>query len=196
MSREGVRAVLLWAPVCIVLLLIAACGATPTVQDPLRGVVALRTETNETVCAGIAVEARVVLTAAHCFEAPVKYIQTAHGPRGIASVERVGERDLARVTLTDSVPEFRPLAKRRPFLAEPVCALGFPRGMGPLATCGLIANPSVSDPEIGTDLVALDLSITPGMSGAGVVNSRGEVVAIITLGWRPYRFGFGEPVNP
>jgi S1-C subfamily serine protease len=68
---------------------------------------------------------------------------------------------------------------------DEVVAVGFPFGIGPSASAGVISGlkreyRSTSGERILTNLVQFDAAVNPGNSGGALVTLEGEVVGIVT----------------
>ncbi len=98
------------------------------------------------------------------------------------------EHDLA-VLKAQSVPDdLEPATMRsttglRP--GEPVVAVGFPFGIGPSASAGVISGlgreyRSAEGTRILTNLIQFDAAVNPGNSGGPLVTNEGEVIGIVT----------------
>ncbi len=98
------------------------------------------------------------------------------------------EHDLA-VLKADSVPDdLEPATMRstgglRP--GDPVLAVGFPFGIGPSASAGVISGlgreyRSPEGKQILTNLIQFDAAVNPGNSGGPLVTLEGEVIGIVT----------------
>ncbi len=89
-------------------------------------------------------------------------------------------------------------------VGEQVVAIGNPYGLEGTVTTGIVSSrrPVVSEPEgdgILVNAIQTDTSINPGNSGGPLLNDRGEVVGITTLGLMPdgaqAGLNFAIPVN-
>jgi len=98
------------------------------------------------------------------------------------------EHDLA-VLKAQSVPDDLEPATMRSTMGlrpgEPVVAVGFPFGIGPSASAGVISGlgreyRSIEGKRILTNLIQFDAAVNPGNSGGPLVTNEGEVIGIVT----------------
>ena len=91
-------------------------------------------------------------------------------------------------------------------LGDQVVAVGFPFGIGPSATAGVVSGlrrefVSPEGKRLLTNLIQFDAAVNPGSSGGALVTARGEVVGIVTAILNPtnQRFfvgiGFAVPIE-
>jgi len=105
--------------------------------------------------------------------------------------EVIGERpehDLAVLQAKELPDDLIPATIRstsglRP--GDPVVAVGFPFGIGPSASAGVISGlkreyRSASGKRLLTNLIQFDAAANPGNSGGPLVTADGEVVGIVT----------------
>lgn len=119
------------------------------------------------------------------------------------------EHDLA-VLQADKIPDDLIAATMRSTadlaLGDPVVAVGFPFGIGPSATAGVVSGlrrefVSPEGKRLLTNLIQFDAAVNPGSSGGALVTSRGEVVGIVTAILNPTRqrffvgIGFAVPIE-
>jgi S1-C subfamily serine protease len=107
------------------------------------------------------------------------------------------ENDLA-VLQADTVPDdlaaatMRPKADLRP--GDAVVAVGFPFGIGPSVTAGVVSGLKRSFRTTHGDqlsnLIQFDAAVNPGSSGGPLLNAAGEVVGIVTAMLDPGGGGF------
>jgi len=97
------------------------------------------------------------------------------------AVIRVAADDLEAITIGRSqAPQLR--------LGDPVVAIGFPLGLGPTVTKGIVSGRDRSIPvaegltgtEVLEGLLQTDAAINPGNSGGALVNAAGQLVGINT----------------
>ena len=70
-------------------------------------------------------------------------------------------------------------------VGDEVIAVGFPFGIGPSASAGVVSGlgreyQSVSGTRVLTNLIQFDAAVNPGNSGGPLVTAEGEVVGIVT----------------
>jgi S1-C subfamily serine protease len=91
-------------------------------------------------------------------------------------------------------------------VGDQVVAVGFPFGIGPSATAGVVSGlrrefVSPEGKRVLTNLIQFDAAANPGSSGGPLVTARGEVVGIVTAILNPtnQRFfvgiGFAVPIE-
>ena len=121
------------------------------------------------------------LTAAHCVEGDTPlWIGDAPAYRTDAT-DIVGAGDMAIVfSPTASAPVDLKLAKFPPKHGDVIRVVGFPAGVGPILTQGFVGSPLVFLHYYGEWLMSLDVSICGGNSGSAVLNSKGEVISVLT----------------
>jgi len=119
------------------------------------------------------------------------------------------EHDLA-VLKAQSVPDDLEPATMRSTMGlrpgEPVVAVGFPFGIGPSASAGVISGlgreyRSIEGKRILTNLIQFDAAANPGNSGGPLVTMDGHVVGIVTAIMNPTEartfigIGFAVPIE-
>ncbi len=158
-------------------------------------------ESGRSVGTGVVVIDRgVILTNLHVVAGAQRIQVTfADGLESDATVVGVRpEHDLA-VLQTSSVPDdlvaatLRSTADLEP--GEPVIAVGFPFGVGPSVTEGVISGlgrefRSPEGERLLTNLIQFDAAANPGSSGGPLVTMSGEVVGIVTAVLNPTEQGF------
>jgi S1-C subfamily serine protease len=98
------------------------------------------------------------------------------------------EHDLAVLQAKEIPDDLEPATMRstnglRP--GDEVVAVGFPFGIGPSASAGVIAGlrreyQSASGQRLLTNLIQFDAAVNPGNSGGPLVTADGEVIGIVT----------------
>ena len=80
---------------------------------------------------------------------------------------------------------------------ELVLAVGHPFGLGHTVTMGIVSRkgPGLRSAGPFDDYIQTDAAINPGNSGGPLVNSRGEVVGIVTAVIPNRQVGFAIPIN-
>jgi S1-C subfamily serine protease len=138
----------------------------------------------------IMVESGVILTNLHVV-AGAKRIQVTFSDGLESDAEVIGtrpEHDLAVLQAKqlpdDIVPAtMRSTAGLRP--GDDVVAVGFPFGIGPSASAGVISGlrreyVSPEGKRLLTNLIQFDAAVNPGNSGGPLVTTEGEVIGIVT----------------
>ena len=138
----------------------------------------------------IMVESGVILTNLHVV-AGAKRIQVTFADGLVSDAEVIGtrpEHDLAILQAKqlpdDIVPAtMRSTAGLRP--GDPVVAIGYPFGIGPSASAGVISGlrreyVSPEGRRLLTNLIQFDAAVNPGNSGGPLVTTEGEVIGIVT----------------
>ena len=174
----------------------------PEGQDPLGGNVGTGV---------VIVDTGVILTNLHVVRGAKRVrITVADGLESAAEV--IGERpehDLA-VLQAKIIPDdlmsavMRSTSGLKP--GDEVVAVGFPFGIGPSASAGVISGlkreyRSTSGERILTNLIQFDAAVNPGNSGGALVTTEGEVVGIVTAILNPTQqrvfigIGFAVPIE-
>jgi S1-C subfamily serine protease len=158
----------------------------PEVEDPEND-----TKPEGNVGTGVViVDSGVILTNLHVvYGAKSVKVTFADGTESDAEV--VGERpehDLAVLQAKELPDDLIPATMRstnglRP--GDPVVAVGFPFGIGPSASAGVISGlkreyRSASGKRILSNLIQFDAAANPGNSGGPLVTADGEVIGIVT----------------
>jgi S1-C subfamily serine protease len=112
-------------------------------------------------------------------------------------ISRQPENDLA-VLQADTVPDDLAAATMRPKAdlnyGDVVVAVGFPFGIGPSVTAGVVSGLKRSfrsaNGELLSNLIQFDAAVNPGSSGGPLLNAAGEVVGIVTAMLDPGGGGF------
>ena len=159
--------------------------------SPYDGTEEVETKGSDSTGTGVViVDSGVILTNLHVVEG-AKRIRVIFADGMEVSAELIGarpEHDLA-VLKAQSVPDdlepatMRSTAGLRP--GEPVLAVGFPFGIGPSASAGVISGlgreyRSVEGKRILSNLIQFDAAVNPGNSGGPLVTNEGEVIGIVT----------------
>jgi len=112
-------------------------------------------------------------------------------------VSRHPENDLA-VLQAETVPDDLAAASMRPKSdlkpGDAVVAVGFPFGIGPSVTAGVVSGLKRQFRTTAGDqlsnLIQFDAAVNPGSSGGPLLNAAGEVVGIVTAMLDPGGGGF------
>ncbi len=160
----------------------------------------------------VIVDTGVILTNLHVVTGSEKLVvEFADGHESEAAVINVKpEHDLA-VLQAKSLPQdglqaatLRSTSDLRP--GDQVVAVGFPFGIGPSVSAGVISGlarefRSQDDKRVLTNLIQFDAAANPGNSGGPLVTMDGEVVGIVTAILNPGRertfigIGFAVPIE-
>ena len=138
----------------------------------------------------VIVDSGVILTNLHVVVgAPKLVLEFADGLKSEASVIALQpEQDLA-VLQAKTIPDDLVAATMRSTqdlaLGEDVMAVGFPFGIGPSASAGVVSGlrreyRSPEGKRVLTNLIQFDAAANPGNSGGPLVTAEGEVVGIVT----------------
>jgi S1-C subfamily serine protease len=159
--------------------------------SPYDGTEDVETKGSDSTGTGVViVDNGVILTNLHVVDG-AKRIRVVFHDGMEAAADLIGarpEHDLA-VLKAQSVPDdLEPATMRsteglRP--GEPVLAVGFPFGIGPSASAGVISGlgreyRSAEGKRILTNLIQFDAAVNPGNSGGPLVTNEGEVIGIVT----------------
>jgi S1-C subfamily serine protease len=159
--------------------------------SPYDGTEEVETKGSDSTGTGVViVDSGVILTNLHVVDG-AKRIRVIFADGMEAAAEVIGarpEHDLA-VLQAQSIPDdlepatMRSTAGLRP--GEPVVAVGFPFGIGPSASAGVVSGlgreyRSAEGKRILTNLIQFDAAVNPGNSGGPLVTNEGEVVGIVT----------------
>jgi S1-C subfamily serine protease len=138
----------------------------------------------------VIVDTGIILTNLHVVDG-AKRIRVVFADGMEAAADLIGarpEHDLA-VLKAQSVPDDLEPATMRSTVGlrpgEPVVAVGFPFGIGPSASAGVISGlgreyRSAEGKRILTNLIQFDAAVNPGNSGGPLVTNEGEVIGIVT----------------
>jgi serine protease DegQ len=159
--------------------------------SPYDGTEEVETRGSDSTGTGVViVDNGIILTNLHVVDG-AKRIRVVFHDGMEAAAELIGarpEHDLA-VLKAQSVPDdlepatMRSTAGLRP--GEAVMAVGFPFGIGPSASAGVISGlgreyRSTEGKRILTNLIQFDAAVNPGNSGGPLVTNEGEVIGIVT----------------
>ena len=138
----------------------------------------------------VIVDTGVILTNLHVVYG-AKQVRVTFADGTESDAEVIGERpehDLAVLQAKELPDDLIPATIRStsgPRPGDPVLAVGFPFGIGPSASAGVISGlkreyRSASGKRILTNLIQFDAAANPGNSGGPLVTADGEVVGIVT----------------
>lgn len=159
----------------------------------------------------VIVDKGVILTSLHVV-AGAKRIQVVFydGLESPATVTGMRPEDDLAVLQAEKIPDDLMAATMRSTadlsVGDEVVAVGFPFGIGPSATAGIVSGLrreflSPEGKRLLTNLIQFDAAANPGSSGGALVTARGEVVGIVTAILNPtqQRFfvgiGFAVPIE-
>jgi S1-C subfamily serine protease len=159
----------------------------------------------------VIVDKGVILTSLHVV-AGAKRIQVVFydGLESPATVTGTRPEDDLAVLQAEKIPDDLMAATMRSTadlsVGDQVVAIGFPFGIGPSATAGIVSGLrreflSPEGKRLLTNLIQFDAAVNPGSSGGALVTARGEVVGIVTAILNPtqQRFfvgiGFAVPIE-
>jgi S1-C subfamily serine protease len=115
----------------------------------------------------------------------VTFADGLQSPAAIVSVQP--ERDLAVLQPAQIPDDLQPATLAAGGEVKPgdlVVAVGFPFGMGPSVSAGVVSGLNRSFPLPGraplTGLIQFDAAVNPGSSGGPLLNQDGEVVGVVT----------------
>jgi len=183
---------------------------TPQAPHPLAQNSALPGYENTAVGTGIVVtEDGLILTNLHVAAAAAKLrVVFADGTEGNAKIINADPDNDMAVIRPDKIPDDLQPATLASTLGlnpgDPVEAVGFPFGIGPSASAGVVSGLKREFEEEGktklTNLIQFDAAANPGNSGGPLVNADGEVVGIVTAILNPSArtfagIGFAVPIE-
>ena len=162
----------------------------------VRGIAEVDDTENDTKADGnvgtgvVIVDTGIILTNLHVVYG-AKQVKVTFADGTESEAEVIGERpehDLAVLQAKELPDDLIPATIRstsglRP--GDPVVAVGFPFGIGPSASAGVISGlkreyRSASGKRLLTNLIQFDAAANPGNSGGPLVTADGEVVGIVT----------------
>ena len=159
--------------------------------SPYDGTEELQSDAGDNVGTGVVmIDTGVILTNLHVVQGAKRLTVVFAG--GLeAEAEVIGarpEHDLAVLQAKDIPDDLEPATMRstnglRP--GEEVVAVGFPFGIGPSASAGVVSGlrreyRSASGQRLLTNLIQFDAAVNPGNSGGPLVTTDGAVVGIVT----------------
>jgi len=153
----------------------------------------------DSIGSGVVITAKGdILTNLHVIRSTDRWVVTFwDGSKSEASVINIQpENDLAVIRAKTAPDDLKPatLASTGGINpGDPVVAVGFPFGLGPSVSAGVVAGLKRefvdSDRKEGearlTNLIQFDAAVNPGNSGGPLVNREGEVVGIVTAIFNP-----------
>lgn len=168
--------------------------------------------TETTVGSGVViVDKGVILTSLHVVASAERVsVEFADGTESEASIiVRQPEQDLAvlwATTLPDNLVAATMRSTQNLAPGDRVIAVGFPFGIGPSVTAGVVSglrreHRSVAGKHVVGNLIQFDAAVNPGNSGGPLVTADGEVVGIVTSLLNPTNenvfvgIGFAVPIE-
>jgi S1-C subfamily serine protease len=138
----------------------------------------------------VMIDTGVILTNLHVVHG-AKRLKVVFADGLEADAELIGtraEHDLAVLQAKDIPDDLEPATMRSTSGLRPgdeVVAVGFPFGIGPSATAGVVSGlrreyRSASGERLLTNLIQFDAAVNPGNSGGPLVTRDGEVIGIVT----------------
>ena len=104
------------------------------------------------------------------------------------------QHDLAIIRIADAALRGLPLSSEPPTVGEPVVVIGTPRGLEGTVTAGVLS--AIRDGGEGYNVLQTDAAINPGNSGGPLVNSRGQVIGVVSFKLQSSeRLGFAIPIS-
>ena len=159
------------------LVLLTGCGGCVSVP-PLESLRAttLRLEFADALCSGTAIGPDLILTAKHCYTTPLLRVNGQP-----VTVTKVGKDKHDTLTLRIKGVTFKHWARvgALPKQGDRIKWWGNPEGNPDIYREGYVSRAN-------KDLIVIDATICHGDSGAGIFNSQGEVVAVVTAMSSPY----------
>ncbi|MEO8884154.1 MAG: trypsin-like peptidase domain-containing protein, partial [Devosia sp.] len=167
-----------------------ASTPNPQAPHPLSKNSALPGYENTAVGSGIVItDDGLILTNLHVAAAAAKLrVVFADGTEGNAKIINADPDNDMAVIRPDKIPDdLQPATLASTLGLDPgdqVEAVGFPFGIGPSASAGVVSGLKREFEEEGktrlTNLIQFDAAANPGNSGGPLVNADGEVVGIVT----------------
>src|SRR5690606_18736031 len=159
----------------------------------------------------VIVDTGTILTNLHVVAgAPRLRIEFADGHEADASIVGLEPSQDLAVIQAKSIPDDLKAATMRSTrdlaVGEHVVAVGFPFGIGPTATAGVVSGlrrefRSPEGERLLTNLIQFDAAANPGNSGGPLVTADGEVIGIVTAIMNPTEervfigIGFAVPIE-
>ncbi len=159
----------------------------------------------------VIVDTGIILTNLHVVAgAPRLEVEFADGSLSEASISGLEPaQDLAILQAKTIPDDLKPATMRTTddlSVGEHVVAVGFPFGIGPTATAGVISGlrrefRSPEGQRLLTNLIQFDAAANPGNSGGPLVTAEGEVIGIVTAIMNPTEqrvfigIGFAVPIE-
>ena len=137
----------------------------------------------------------------------VEFIDGLESEARVVALERAQDLAVLRARTIPDDLQPAPLTSTRDLsIGAPVTAIGFPFGIGPTVTAGVVSGlrrefRSPEGERLLTNLIQFDAAANPGNSGGPLVTASGEVVGIVTAIMNPTEqrvfvgIGFAVPIE-
>lgn len=137
----------------------------------------------------------------------VEFIDGLESEARVVALERAQDLAVLRARTVPDDLQPAPLTTTRDLtIGAPVTAIGFPFGIGPTVTSGVVSGlrrefRSPEGERLLTNLIQFDAAANPGNSGGPLVTAAGEVVGIVTAIMNPTEqrvfvgIGFAVPIE-
>lgn len=159
----------------------------------------------------VIVEDGTILTNLHVVQgAELVHLTFMDGTQSLASVTGVQAKDDLAVLRAHTLPDDLRAATLASTAGlgsgDHVMAIGFPFGIGPSASSGIVSGlkrsfQSPQGEQMMSNLIQFDAAANPGNSGGPLINMAGEVVGIVTAIYNPHEqgsfvgIGFAVPIE-
>lgn len=135
-------------------------------------------------CSGFVInqKEKFVMTAAHCYG---EHLWVDHVKADVVALDDKKDLAVLKVPYLDPTRAELKLAAKDPAIREDVMSVGFGYALDrPFFKTAHVSDTAVEihTDNIGGPFIGVDASFTPGQSGGPVLNSAGEVVAVVQRG--------------
>ena len=139
------------------------------------------------LCGGVIIEGDKILTAGHCADGNIEFVQEINGHESLAFLVKVDHvRDLALFEDEALQSPALPIAEITPDKGDKVWMIGHPLGQLWSISAGHISN-VIND--TGTSWLQLDFCAVPGNSGGPILSTDGKIIGIVSHDLLQNRFG-------
>ena len=178
-------------------LMLGATGCGPASAVPVYDRVQAATLTlviGDSGCSGTAVARNVILTASHCFPEAQPKTLLANGE--LCEIRRIIKDTTDHALVTVGGCKFKVTAKvgKPAKVGDRVFTWSSPYVFRGLLIFGTVAGMAPGE-LIKAPTTLYDLNLWQGSSGGGIFNERGELVAVVSIGTRPYRLMGSFPMG-